>query len=667
MSLRTVTSLLVVVSLAVAAHPAGPLLAEPLTTSRLSWVVNGPVYAAAALGDRLFIGGIFTRVAPRSAALGSLFALSQTTGAVVPPLPLVDGEVFDIEPDGAGGVYIGGRFSTVGGVARPNLARVLADGSVDIAFAPAVNAPVRSIARGTTALFIAGDFGLVNGATRTRLAAVDPASGATTPFTGVAFPLKIGLANGLLLAKGPSSLTALDQTSGATVWTAPIDGDTFEAIVVGARLIVVSNSSNPAVNQTRRSVVALVPETGAVDSSWPAVVSSQQTSVLAMAVSGTTLYVGGSFASFGGVARTNLAAVDLTTGAVTSWAPVTDGAVSAMAATAGGIVAGGEFLVAGGAARERLAEFDTAGALTAWTSGAYPWSVHTLRAASGGRVLVGGRVAVNGGVARTNLAAFDLGGDALAAWAPVAADQVVALEARANTVFVNTLHVAQSAGTWTLSAVSADSGAPLPWAVTPPVTAPQLLASTDDHVYVTASDGPTAGVRRADVHTGALDPGWLAPSASSADIADGVMYLGGGTVSGGTTALRSVDVESGTVSPFAPAIGVGGLPEPPHINVLDIAVDGSTVNAALMAAFSFGFGAFDAIASASVQGNFTAAGILGQVGDGLSIAMADGQVVVAKSAGGYGEGLSAGAPGQPLWRPGRPPSRSVSSACSVRT
>jgi hypothetical protein len=34
-------------------------------------------------------------------------------------------------PDGSGGCYIGGNFNNVGGVPRNNLARVLANGTVD--------------------------------------------------------------------------------------------------------------------------------------------------------------------------------------------------------------------------------------------------------------------------------------------------------------------------------------------------------------------------------------------------------------------------------------------------------------------------------------------------------------------------------------------------------
>jgi hypothetical protein len=47
--------------------------------------------------------------------------------------------------------------------------------------------------------------------------------------------------------------------------------------------------------------------------------------VQALAVSGSTVYVGGQFNSIGGQSRSNIAALDVTTGLVTAWNPGADG------------------------------------------------------------------------------------------------------------------------------------------------------------------------------------------------------------------------------------------------------------------------------------------------------------------------------------------------------
>src|SRR5207253_1720572 len=71
-----------------------------------------------------------------------------------------------VQPDGK--VIIAGGFSTVGGVSRPNLARLNADGSLDIGYAPPPpNALVRALAvRPDNTVLIAGDFTSVGGQPR---------------------------------------------------------------------------------------------------------------------------------------------------------------------------------------------------------------------------------------------------------------------------------------------------------------------------------------------------------------------------------------------------------------------------------------------------------------------------------------------------------------------
>ena len=67
------------------------------------------------------------------------------------------------------------------------------------------------------------------------------------------------------------------------------------------------------------------------------------------------VYAGGSFNMAGGQLRSNLASLDLATGAVTSWNPSANGIVRALAANAGMVYAGGEFIAIGGDFRPYLA------------------------------------------------------------------------------------------------------------------------------------------------------------------------------------------------------------------------------------------------------------------------------------------------------------------------
>lgn len=80
--------------------------------------------------------------------------------------------------------------------------------------------------------------------------------------------------------------------------------------------------------------------------------------VLALAVSGSTVYVGGAFLHVGGAVRNRLAALDSTTAEVAAFSPVVNKPVRALAASNTTLYAGGEFTKIGGSARPMLAAFD---------------------------------------------------------------------------------------------------------------------------------------------------------------------------------------------------------------------------------------------------------------------------------------------------------------------
>src|SRR5439155_2097928 len=69
-----------------------------------------------------------------------------------------------------------------GSVARTNLAHVLSDQRVDPAFHPDPNDTVAALALQNGKLFVGGDFSNIGGQPRSRIAALDSASGAVLPW-----------------------------------------------------------------------------------------------------------------------------------------------------------------------------------------------------------------------------------------------------------------------------------------------------------------------------------------------------------------------------------------------------------------------------------------------------------------------------------------------------
>ena len=114
---------------------------------------------------------------PVTALLGAVAALAQPFTVNDGFNPDVDGTVFAVVAQPDGKLLVGGQFTSVGGVARSNLARLNADGSVDTGFNPSPNAPVRALlVQRDNRIVIGGDFTSVQpgaagaAVTRNRLA-----------------------------------------------------------------------------------------------------------------------------------------------------------------------------------------------------------------------------------------------------------------------------------------------------------------------------------------------------------------------------------------------------------------------------------------------------------------------------------------------------------------
>ncbi len=100
--------------------------------------------------------------------------------------------------------------------------------------------------------------------------------------------------------------------------------------------------------------------------------------VLALAVTGSTVYAGGLFSTASGQSRARLAAFRRSDGALTPWAPRADGTVMTMAPApdASRILVGGEFSTVNGVAIQGLAPIGAAsGALTRWDTRPIPKNV----------------------------------------------------------------------------------------------------------------------------------------------------------------------------------------------------------------------------------------------------------------------------------------------------
>ena len=282
--LITLTFCFVGVPLALLVAP-GNARGSVASTPDRTFVTNGPVQAIVRSGDTIYIGGRFDRVGPRTGP-GVEVALD---GSQNPGLPEISGAgpsslngsgggLSAVASDGSGGWYIGGLFTHVGGVPRTNLAHIRADHSVDPSFNPYVNDAVHTLAVSGSTVYVAGLFTSIGGQTRNNIAALNGADG---------------------------SVTAFNPNANAGVEALAISSD-GSIIYAGGRFTIIGGLP-------RLSLAALNAADGSATLTFnPSVTGTVGNGVVnALARSGSTLYVGGSFNTIGGAMRNNIAALNL--------------------------------------------------------------------------------------------------------------------------------------------------------------------------------------------------------------------------------------------------------------------------------------------------------------------------------------------------------------------
>jgi PQQ-like domain/Domain of unknown function (DUF5122) beta-propeller len=439
------------------------------------------------VGDRLFVGGFFARVA--GAARGSLAAFHAGTGALSSWRADMGGA--DAAPGIAmtiagGALYVARLFSTLAGKPSSELGAVSAATGARLPWTPRVNGQVSGLAVVGDRVFLVGDFTRVDGVARSHVAAVDASTGAleaafrpppinggvdAATVTQHALYVSGDVDNGT----GTAAPAALDPRTGSLLaWTPPRANAPFGVLRVANGQVAIGGELASIGGEQRYGLVAIDERTGLL-SSWAPKLDGLAS---ALAVTGGRLYVGGSFRHVNGVPRKGLAAFDLATGELTDWAPSLEPyddlfVVSRLATDSATLYVSGDFARANGIARERLAAFDAAtGSLRTWNpklvgEGANGHADIGALQAAFGRVYVAGGLEQVGGLARNGVAEVDATSGAVTPWNPAhnGLYGITALYRLGDTLYVGgDFSHFDGAIRHGLAAVDARSYALLPWA-----------------------------------------------------------------------------------------------------------------------------------------------------------------------------------------------------------
>ncbi len=306
---------------------------------------EGQVLALSSDGQTLYVGGSFAEFL-KSAGEGVPFdEVTQEPVAVYPKISTIDfgpgATVYASIPDGNGGWYIGGSFTTVGTTTQASLAHITPEGVLDSAFTPSfVGDPgdatvyALELSPDQTTLYAGGNF--FSGSEQ-YAAAFDTSDG---------------------------SITSFSPYPGGTVYDLELSSD-GETLYLGGDFGTMTGDFTPKFNVAAMdttgvgTLLAFDPQTGG---------ASGVVHALRLTADDTTLYFGGEFTNVNiettADTRNKIAAFS-TAGAgtlVAGFDPDADGDVYALALSSSETViyAGGGFSTIGGGSRTALAKLDTA-------------------------------------------------------------------------------------------------------------------------------------------------------------------------------------------------------------------------------------------------------------------------------------------------------------------
>lgn len=619
----TLALLVAIASAASFAAPAPPvpdvvytgLPSTPLRT----YVADGTVNAIVRSGDTVYIGGQFSRVGPRTGP-GVEVALDGSRNAGLPEIsgsgPTYSGGsttgLRAVISDGAGGWYISGIFSHVGGIPRTNVAHILVDHSIDPAFNPVLNGSVDALALSGTSLYMAGDFTLVDGTPRSNIAAYHTLYSYVLGFDPYADGQVRSLAvssDGLTVYAGGSfatigghahtSLAALDSDTGAAIATFnPVltaGGQPRVTSVALAGSILYAGGAFSTVNGLPyAALVALNLGDGSVVTAFNPTPSyfgqGAFVDIESVAVSGSVIYAAGSFDTMGGQSRSNLASVNAADGTATGFDPSPQQNLNAVAVSGSIVYAAGGFTAIGGQSRNYIA------ALNAADGSATPFdpnpndSVFAI-GVSNTAVYFGGLFSSLGGVSRSGLAAINAGDGTATAWDPNPQGM------NGNSANIDTLQLSGSiiyvGGAFAnlggqardnIGAVGAADGIATNWDPSADGEV-DTIAVTADSIYAGGSFLTIGGQQR--VFIAALSPtdgtatAWNPSPDNTVKIivaGDNLIYVGGffGTIAGQPRgALAAFATTDGSITSWDPGLAPG----PFGIYVYTLAVSGSTIYA----------------------------------------------------------------------------------------
>lgn len=357
---------------------------------------DGAVFAIATEGNRVYTGGNFTSIGGwvrnRAAALDTAGSGNATTWD-----PNVNNTVNMIIVKG-NYVYVGGNFSAIAGSTTQKNAAILNKDMATIA--QTLNTPYLSGSVSTMSvygnnIYLGGNFVKIGGVDKKYMAAIRMSTGEIMPWWASPSITDFGRKISVMTIKRNMLYASSDygagggngyiygmNVSGALKFQCNVNGDV--AVLEAGDDILYAGGTFTTINSiTRNYLGALNANTGSV-LAWNAnITNGSSYYVSCIKISGSRLYIGGYFQSFGSMVRRNLASLDINTAVPDGWLPNPDHSVSELMLYRDKLYVAGGFTYIFGQNHSQLAVLDTSG------SGALmPFQLNPGFSGSGGAYLI---------------------------------------------------------------------------------------------------------------------------------------------------------------------------------------------------------------------------------------------------------------------------------------
>lgn len=242
---------------------------------------------------------------------------------------------------------------------------------------------------------------------------LDPSAAARLDFPAVDAPIRAFLAtNGVVYLGGSfreigfnsGSALILDAPSGTLDFTWPRINGRIDVVVPDGSRGWYLGGTFTSIGGTARTGLAHLRPDKSVNPDWTANLAGGTVGVIT--VVGRDLYVGGTFTSLKSVTRNRIAVLAASNGTVGTWNPNASGPVNAIVVAGTRVLVGGSFTNIGGLTRSNLASIESvSGQATGWDPA--PNGPVSSLALAQTTLFVGGEFTSLGGSARTNLGAVN--------------------------------------------------------------------------------------------------------------------------------------------------------------------------------------------------------------------------------------------------------------------